>query len=149
MKLLRRFEVLVCVMLCASFGAEILPPFLPPYAENWGKETIEVLEISTETNWENSGLSDEVALQRCKDSQSLPKDTKQMQDYLQKHIVVWSLHYYNGDGCIYRGKVRFDDKIWDLESSGGITTLRRDGYEDIYLVCLSSDCHPKAWSDAE
>ncbi len=140
---------LALFLLCSAFSAENLAPYLPPYAKNWSKETIEVLEINTEINWENSGLSDKEALKRCKDSQSLPKNAKQMQDYLQKHIVVWSLHYYNGDGCIYRGKIRFDDKIWDLESVGGVTTLRRDGDMDIYLVCLSKDCHPQAWSDAE
>lgn len=150
MDYMTKTKMLALFLLCIAFSfAENLTPYLPPYAKNWSKETIEVLEINTEINWENSGLSDEEALKHCKDLQSLPKNAKQMQDYLHKHIVVWSLHYYSGDGCIYRGKVRFDDKIWDLESVGGLTTLRNDEDIDIYLVCLSRNCHPRAYSDEE
>ena len=121
---------------------------LPPYTEAFSKGALEVLEIDSEINWENSGISDEEALEYCKNTQSLPKDSKQMEQYLKQHTIVWSLHYYSGGGCIYRGKVRFAGKIWDFISIGGKTTFSREN-ENISLVCVTSQCYPRAWSDEE
>lgn len=136
----------IVILLVGSLFAK--SHIMPPYTEAFEKETLEVLEINTEINWENSGISDEEALERCKNTQSSPKDLKQMEQYLKQHIIVWNLHYYSGDGCIYRGKVRFVGKIWDFVSVGGKTTFSQ-GNENIYLVCESVRCYPRAWSDEE
>lgn len=121
---------------------------IPPYAHLWEIQPIEVLEVDTEINWKNSGLSNQEALEHCKNTQSLPKDSKQMEQYLKKHIVVWSLHYFSGAGCTYKGKVKFAGKIWNFVSIGGITRITTES-EWIGLVCISKDCYPQAWSDGE
>ena len=138
----------IILLMYSLFANENYTIPLPPYAEEFKKETLEVLAIDTEINWENSGISDEEALEHCKNTQSLPKDLKQMEQYLKQHIIVWNLHYYSGDGCVYRGKVKFVGKIWDFVSVGGKTRLSHRN-EDIYLVCESARCRPRAWSDEE
>lgn len=112
---MRKGSVFV-LLICSLFANDNIT--LPPYTEAFSKEALEVLEIDSEINWENSGISDEEALECCKNTQSLPKDSKQMEHYLKQHTIVWSLHYYSGDGCVYRGKVRFAGKIWDFTSIG-------------------------------
>ncbi|RDU61197.1 hypothetical protein CQA53_10480 [Helicobacter didelphidarum] len=138
---------IIVLFVCSLFAQDNV--IYPPYAESFDKEVIEVLEVDTEINWQNSGISDKEAMERCKMSQSLPKDKQQMEEYLKKHKVVWTLHYYSGQGCAYRGKVKFDGKVWDFTSDGGMTTFLRENEEYIYLVCESAECQPRAWNDFE
>lgn len=138
---------IILLLVCSLFAKD--NAVYPPYMQSFDKQAIKVLEVETEINWQNSGLSDVEAMERCKMQESLPKNKQQMEKYLKNHKVVWTLHYYNGDGCIYRGKVEFDGKIWDFVSIGGKTTFSRENEEDIYLVCESTECYPRAWDDGE
>lgn len=131
------------LLVCALFAGE-----LPPYTKAFKKGALEVLEVDTRINRKNSGISDKEALEYYKNTQSLPKDSKQMERYLKQHEIVWSLHYCNGFGCLYSGRVRFAGKIWRFESSGGLTEFLRE-YEHISLVCVAPQCRPRAWGDNE